>query len=74
MPPASPPTSTRSGWPASPQGIAATAAPLIGHMRQDKKMAGGTLAFVLARRIGEAFVARDVALADVAAFLDRALA
>ncbi len=43
-------------------------------MLQDKKMAGGTLAFILARRIGEAFVARDVALTDVAAFLDRELA
>ena len=62
-----------AGLPVSPRGIAASAAPLIAHMRQDKKMAGGTLAFVLAHGIGAAFVARDVALTDVAAFLDRAL-
>jgi len=36
-------------------------------------MAGGTLAFVLARGIGAAFVARDVALTDVATFLDAEL-
>jgi 3-dehydroquinate synthase len=65
---------TAVGLSASPTGIAPGAAPLIAHMMQDKKMAGGTLAFVLARRIGAAFVARDVALADVAAFLDRELA
>ena len=62
------------GLPVSPQGIVASAAPLIDHMMQDKKMAGGTLAFILARGIGHTFVARDVALTDVAAFLDRQLA
>ncbi len=62
------------GLPASPRGFAASAAPLIDQMRQDKKMAGGTLAFILARGIGDAFVARDLALADVAAFLDAELA
>ncbi len=62
------------GLPASPRGLATSAAPLIDHMMQDKKMAGGTLAFVLAHRIGDAFVARDVALADVEAFLARELA
>lgn len=62
------------GLPDGPRGTAAAAAPLIAHMMQDKKMAGGTLAFVLTRGIGTAFVARNIALADVAAFLDRELA
>ena len=35
-----------------------------------KKMAGGKLPFLLARGIGETFVAKDVALAEVTAFLD----
>jgi 3-dehydroquinate synthase len=42
---------------------------LAQHMRQDKKAAAGRVAFVLPRRIGEAFLDRDVALEDVAAFL-----
>ncbi len=65
-----------AGLPTHPRFAAITgpAAPLIDHMRQDKKMAGGTLAFILTRGIGRAFVARDVALADVEAFLDRVLA
>ena len=50
-------------------GLAAPAARLIHHMRQDKKMAAGTLPFILARGIGAAFVARDVPLGDVEAFL-----
>lgn len=62
-----------TGLPHSPTGFAAASAPLIAHMRQDKKMAGGRLAFVLAHGIGAAFVARDVALADVADFLDAEL-
>ncbi len=33
---------------------------LIEHMAQDKKAQGGALTFILARRIGEAFVARGV--------------
>ena len=55
-------------------GSGCDAAALVAHMRQDKKMTGGTLPFVLVRGIGAAFVARDVALVDVEAFLDRALA
>jgi 3-dehydroquinate synthase len=46
---------------------------LVGHMMHDKKMARGTLAFILARGIGKAFVSRDVELSDVAAFLDEEL-
>ncbi|HWE44548.1 MAG TPA: 3-dehydroquinate synthase [Caulobacteraceae bacterium] len=38
---------------------------LIGHMLQDKKSEGGSLVFVLARAIGQAFVARDVDAAAV---------
>ena len=46
---------------------------LAGHMRHDKKMDAGTLPFILLRSIGAAFVARDVELDDVAAFLDEQL-
>jgi 3-dehydroquinate synthase len=42
---------------------------LVDIMRQDKKAQGGRLTFILARGIGEAFVAPDVAAAQVAAFL-----
>jgi len=38
-------------------------------MRQDKKAQAGSLTFILARGIGQAFIARDVAEGDVAAFL-----
>jgi 3-dehydroquinate synthase len=47
---------------------------LTAHMLHDKKMDAGTLPFVLMNSIGEAFLARDVDLADVAAFLDLELA
>ena len=46
---------------------------LAGHMLHDKKMDAGTLPFVLLRGVGEAFLARDVQIADVAAFLDEQL-
>jgi 3-dehydroquinate synthase len=49
--------------------LATSADELIHHMRQDKKMSAGTLPFILSKGIGQAFVARDVPLADVAAFL-----
>ncbi len=42
-----------------------SAARLLAHMRHDKKMRDGRLAFVLARRIGEAFTSRDVPEAAV---------
>ena len=41
-------------------------------MTHDKKREGGRTAFILARGIGQAFVDKNVDLADVAAFLDRA--
>ncbi len=43
---------------------------LVAHMLHDKKMDAGTLPFVLMKGIGEAFLAKDVALDDVARFLD----
>lgn len=43
---------------------------LVGHMMHDKKMSGGTLPFLLANGIGKSFLAQDVDLEDVAAFLD----
>jgi shikimate kinase/3-dehydroquinate synthase len=46
-----------------------SAAALIGHMRRDKKMRDGTLNFVLARGIGQAFTATDVAMESVTALL-----
>lgn len=46
---------------------------LADHMLHDKKMDAGTLPFVLLRGIGDAFLAKDVALGDVAQFLDEQL-
>ena len=46
---------------------------LIGLMAQDKKVRDGRIAFVLARDIGAAFVARDVELGAVRELLGRAL-
>jgi 3-dehydroquinate synthase len=45
------------------------AARLIAHTAQDKKAEGGKLTFILARRIGEAFVAKDVEASALRAFL-----
>jgi 3-dehydroquinate synthase len=44
---------------------------LVQHIRQDKKATGGRVKFILARGIGKAFVADDVELDEVAAFLAR---
>ena len=46
---------------------------LADHMLHDKKMDAGTLPFILLRAIGEAWLARDVDMADIAAFLDEEL-
>lgn len=51
-------------------GLDCDGAKLADHMLHDKKMDAGTLPFVLMRGIGEAFLAKDVALEDVAAFLE----
>ena len=65
-----------AGLPASLSalGITCDGAALVDHMRHDKKAEGSTLPFLLLRALGEAYVARDVDLADVAAFLDKELA
>lgn len=55
-------------------GLACDGAALAEHMRHDKKAEGTTLPFLLLRALGEAYVARDVDLADIAAFLDEELA
>jgi 3-dehydroquinate synthase len=46
---------------------------LTAHMLHDKKMDAGTLPFLLMKAVGETVVAKDVNLADVAAFLDHEL-
>jgi 3-dehydroquinate synthase len=46
---------------------------LVAHMLHDKKMDAGTLPFVLLRGIGEALLDKQVALDDVAMFLDEQL-
>ena len=43
---------------------------LAAHMAHDKKRDGGSVPFLLARGIGRTYLERDVALDDVAAFLD----
>lgn len=62
-----------AGLPTHPRdaGIANGADRLVAHMRQDKKMTGDRLALILTRGIGRAFVTKDVALADIEAFLAR---
>ncbi|WP_408591544.1 3-dehydroquinate synthase [Novosphingobium sp.] len=47
---------------------------LADHMLHDKKMDAGTLPFLLLRGIGQTFLAKDVNLTDIAAFLDEELA
>jgi hypothetical protein len=42
---------------------------LVGHMGQDKKAEGGRLTFILARALGDAFVAKDVDASVVRDFL-----
>lgn len=54
----------------STSSIQASGQRLVEHMMHDKKMSGGTLPFLLARGIGQTFLADDVALGDIAAFLD----
>jgi 3-dehydroquinate synthase len=51
------------------QGQAFSADALLAHMGQDKKAEGGRLTFILARGIGDAFVAKDVDPVSVRSFL-----
>ena len=48
----------------------ADGATLAAHMAHDKKASAGRVPFLLARGIGQTFLAKDVDMADVAAFLD----
>ncbi len=63
-----------SGLPAGLSDIAGardfSAEALLAFMLQDKKVEHGRLTLILARRIGEAFIARDVAADKVRRFLD----
>jgi 3-dehydroquinate synthase len=47
---------------------------LMHHIAQDKKVERGKLTFILARAIGDAFVARDIPTSEVTAFLKEKLA
>ena len=47
---------------------------LLAHMQKDKKVAEGRVTFILARGLGQAFIARDVDPAEVTALLTRAAA
>ncbi|MFT3811003.1 MAG: 3-dehydroquinate synthase [Micropepsaceae bacterium] len=49
-----------------------TTAELLHHMAQDKKVEAGKLTFILARAVGEAFIAKDVDAAAVGKVLDAA--
>lgn len=42
---------------------------ILAHMRHDKKAIGGKMTFILVRKIGDAFISRDVKETDVAALL-----
>jgi shikimate kinase/3-dehydroquinate synthase len=50
-------------------GFDASAETILAAMRQDKKVERGRLTFILAKAIGESFIAKDVAEADVREFL-----
>lgn len=51
-------------------GIGADGATLAAYMAHDKKASGGKVPFLLARGIGQTFLAPDIDLVDVADFLD----
>ena len=55
-------------------GIPLDATAILAAMRQDKKVERGKLTFILAKGIGESFIAKDVPEARALAFLDRELA
>ncbi|HEX2509899.1 MAG TPA: 3-dehydroquinate synthase, partial [Microvirga sp.] len=50
-------------------GGAGTADELLDAMGQDKKVKGGALTFILARGIGQSFIAPGIAASDVKSFL-----
>jgi 3-dehydroquinate synthetase len=47
-----------------------TPATMLEAMRQDKKVERGRLTFILAKGIGESFIARDVGEAEALGFLE----
>ncbi|WCT72280.1 3-dehydroquinate synthase [Sphingomonas naphthae] len=51
-------------------GVTGDGAALVAHMAHDKKMEGGKLPFLLTHGIGRTYLARDVDLGAVTAFLD----
>jgi len=55
-------------------GLSATPEAMLEAMRQDKKVERGRLTFILARGIGESFIARDVSEAEALGFLEGELA
>jgi 3-dehydroquinate synthetase len=55
-------------------GLDAEPEAILAAMRQDKKVERGRLTFILAKGIGESFIARDVAEAQVRDFLSDELA
>lgn len=59
-----------SGPGRSPAGVRWDAERLLAHMAQDKKVVRGTIRFILAHRIGNAFIADDVPMAEVRRLLD----
>jgi 3-dehydroquinate synthase len=60
-----------AGLPTGTHGITnASGATLTAHMEHDKKRSGGSIPFLLARGIGQTFLARDVSLDSVATYLD----
>ncbi|MCI5043816.1 MAG: 3-dehydroquinate synthase [Aquisalinus sp.] len=64
------------GLPVTPyeiDGFNASAAELMTHIWQDKKVSAGKLTFILAREIGEAFIANDVDADHIENFLETAL-
>jgi 3-dehydroquinate synthase len=65
------------GLPTDPtriQGVRWNSDMLLKHMSRDKKVENGAITFILAHGIGRAFVARNVAPADVRPVIERAIA
>jgi 3-dehydroquinate synthase len=65
---------TRAGLPTHVAAINTMLPPpqkMVDIMRQDKKASGGKLTFILARGIGDAFIARDIDDAAVTSFLEK---
>jgi len=52
-------------------GLAPDPRDILAAMRQDKKVERGRLTFILARGIGESFIAKDIPEAETLAFLER---